>query len=341
MVRTLCILGLAILFQGSQATQPVADPAGSTQTLGSIERFQPGLDRLVPAGARIEKLAEGFEWTEGPVWMSSGKYLLFSDIPRNVIMKWQEGAGTGAFLKESGYTGGAARGGEPGSNGLALDPQGRLVMCQHGDRQIARVEKDGSRTVLVSKYQGKRFNSPNDLVFNSKGDLYFTDPPYGLEKLNDDPGKELKFNGVYRLSADGTLTLLTSELTFPNGIGLSPDERTLYVANSDPKKAIWMAYDIARDGTLGKGRVFFDATPRVGSGKGLPDGLKLDSRGNLFATGPGGVWVFSPGGEPLGLLNTGEATANCGWGDDGSTLYITADAYLCRVRTTTRGLVFK
>jgi len=341
MVRTFCILGLATLFGVTLGTQPAADRAGSTQTLGSIERFQPGLDRLVPAAARIEKLAEGFEWTEGPVWMSSGKYLLFSDIPRNVIVKWQEGAGTSEFLKKSGYTGGAARGGEPGSNGLALDRQGRLVMCQHGDRQIARVEADGSRTVLVSKYKGKRFNSPNDLVFNSRGDLYFTDPPYGLEKLNDDPGKELKFNGVYRLSADGTLTLLTSELTFPNGIGLSPDERTLYVANSDPKKAIWMAYDIAPDGTLGKSRVFFDATPRVGSGKGLPDGLKLDARGNLFATGPGGVWVFSPAGVPLGLLNTGEATANCGWGDDGSTLYITADAYLCRVRTTTRGLVFK
>ena len=337
MARTLCTLGLVTLCLGTFGMQS----AGSGETLGYIQRIKPALDRLVPAHARIEKIADSFEWAEGPVWISSGKYLLFSDVPRNVILKWQEGAGTSELVKGSGYTGTTPRGGEPGSNGLAVDQKGRLVMCQHGDRQIARIEKDGNRTVLVSKYEGQRLNSPNDLVFNSRGDLYFTDPPYGLEKLNDDPGKELKFNGVYRLSADGTLTLLTSELTFPNGIGFSPDERTLYVANSDPKKAIWMAYEVKPDGTLGKGRVFFDATPRVGSGKGLPDGLKVDTQGNLFATGPGGVWVFSPGGEPLGLLNTGEATANCGWGDDGSMLYITADMYLCRVKTTTRGLVFR
>jgi gluconolactonase len=328
-------LALSALFLRSLGTQP------SPSTLGSIERLKPEFDSLIPGSARIEKLAEGFEWTEGPVWVSSRRYLLFSDIPRNVVMKWEEGRGTTKFLERSGYTGTASGGREPGSNGLALDAQGRLVLCQHGDRQIVRVEEDGTRTVLASKYQGKRLNSPNDLVYGPGGDLYFTDPPYGLSGLNEDPAKELDFNGVYRLTPDGQLTLLTSELSFPNGIGFSPDGRILYVANSDPKRAIWMAYDVDPDGTIGNGRVFFDATPLVGSRKGLPDGLKVDIRGNLFATGPGGVLVFSPRGDYLGLLNTREATANCGWGDDGSVLYVTADMYLCRVRTNTRGLVFK
>jgi len=226
---------------------------------------------------------------------------------------------------------------EPGANGLVFDPGGRLVLCQHGDRRVARLEADGRFTTRADRYHGQRFNSPNDAVFKANGDLDFTDPPYGLRGRNEDPKKELPFNGVCRLAKDGTVTLLTREMTFPNGLAFAPDEETLYVANSDPNQAIWRAFDVRDDGTLGKGRVFFDATPMVPSQKGLPDGIKVDRSGNLFATGPGGVLVFDPDGTLLGTLNTGVATANCGWGDDGSVLYITADRDLCRIRLTTRG----
>jgi gluconolactonase len=310
-----------------------------TPTLGTIERIDSRLDRIVPREARVERLAEGFDWSEGPVWDRRGGYLLFSDVPQNTVFKWQQGKGVSVFLKPSGYTGTTPRGGEPGSNGLIMDPQGRLVLCQHGDRRVARLEEDRTFKSLAERYQGKRFNSPNDGVFKSNGDLYFTDPPYGLLKQNDDPAKEIEFNGVYRISAgDGSVTLLSREMTFPNGIAFSPDEKTLYVANSDPKKAIWMAFPVKDDGTLGEGRVFADVTSSVGSRKGLPDGMKVDQSGNLFATGPGGVLIFAPDGTHLGTLATGEATANCGWGEDGTVLYITADMYLGRIKTTTKGL---
>jgi gluconolactonase len=309
-------------------------------TIGTIERNDSALDSLIPATAVIEKLASGFDWSEGPVWVRASGHLLFSDVPRNIVFKWKEGVGTQDFLTPSGYTGATPRGGEPGSNGLTLDSAGRLILCQHGDRRVARLEKDGSFTTLVQYYKYLRLNSPNDLVYKSNGDLYFTDPPYGLMKLNEDPEKELMFNGVYRLKRDGALTLLTPALSFPNGIAFSPDEKTLYVAVSDPNRAVWMAYDVEADGTIGKGRVFFDATSMVKEKKGLPDGMKVDKAGNLFATGPGGVLIFSPNGKHLGTINTGEATANCGWGDDGSVLYITADMYLCRVKTSTKGTGF-
>lgn len=306
-------------------------------TLGTIERLDPALDALIPPGTPIEKLAGGFEWAEGPVWKRRTKTLLFSDVPRNVIFEWKEGVGTRDFLEHSGYTGSTARGGEPGSNGLTIDPEGRLVLCMHGDRQVGRIEYNDHLSILADCYLNRRLNSPNDLVFKSNGDLYFTDPPYGLEKQNGDPAKELLFNGVYLRRANGELVLLTRELTFPNGIAFSPDERTLYVAVSDPAKPVIMAYPLKPDGTLGSGVILFDASALTAGRKGLPDGLKVDLQGNLFATGPGGVLVLSPLGQHLGTINTGEATANCAWGDDGSTLYITADMYLCRVKTSTKG----
>ena len=309
-------------------------------TLGKLESKDPRFDKLIAKNTPIEMLASGFEWAEGPVWVKDGGYLLFSDIPRNSVMKWKEGDGEGIslFLKPSGYTGVADYGAEPGCNGLTLDGEGRLVSCEHGDRRVSVLTKGGGKRTLVDNYQGKRLNSPNDCCFKSNGDLYFTDPPYGLPKRNDDPMKELDFCGVYRLSKDGKLTLQTKEMTFPNGLAFSPDEKTLYVAQSDPKAAIWMAFDVNSDGTLGKGRKFYDSTPLVEKGlKGLPDGLKVDKAGNVFATGPGGVLVFSPQGELLGTIATGEATANCGWGEDGTVLYITADMYLCRLKTNTRG----
>lgn len=311
----------------------------ASKPLGVIERKDPRFDALVPRDAKLMVVAEGFDWAEGPVWVPRLGCVLFSDVPRNIVYQFREGRGVEEYLAPSGYTGKVPRGGEPGSNGLILDPLKRLVLCQHGDRRVARYEEDTKRFItLVDRYKGKRLNSPNDGVYRSNGDLYFTDPSYGLVKGNADPGKELPFNGVYRLTYGGELTLLTDEMTFPNGIAFSPDEKTLYVANSDPKKAIWMAYDVQPDGSIKNGRVFFDATPWANEGKlGLPDGMKVDSKGNLFATGPGGVIVFAPDGTHLGTFNTGVATANCGWAEDGHVLYVTADMYLCRIPLTTKG----
>jgi gluconolactonase len=316
---------------------PVAAAADPPQTLGSIERLDPAMDRLIEDDAAIEVLAKGFTWSEGPVWVPDGGYLLFSDIPRNSVFRWKEDEGIRLFLRPSGYTGATYYGLEPGCNGLVLDPQGRLVSCEHGDRRISVLTKNGGKRTLVDNYQGKRLNSPNDAVFKSNGDLYFTDPPYGLPARWEDPRRELDFCGVYRLSADGQLTLLTREMTRPNGIGFAPDERTLYVAQSDPQAAIWKAFPVREDGTLGASRLLYDATPWVGRRPGLPDGMAVDAQGNLWATGPGGVLVLDPEGRLLGRLNTGQKTANCTFGEDGRTLFITADAYLCRVPTRVRG----
>ena len=329
--------------------RPAPDPAASESypTIGAIERLDPAMDLLVARDASLEVLAEGFDWSEGPVWVPSGAFVLFSDIPPNAIYRWNEEQGKSLFLQPSGYTGTDPRGGEVGSNGLVLDNEGHLVLAQHGDRRIARMtasldDPAPSFETLAYRYNGLRFNSPNDLTFHSSGDLYFTDPPYGLERNMDDPAKEIDFQGIYRLSPPGEVTLLDSALSRPNGIAFSPDERTLYVANSDPEHAVWMAYDVADDGALANGRIFFDATHLVKQGKkGLPDGLKIDTSGNIFATGPGGVLVFSPDGTQLGAIQTTQATSNCAFGDDGSTLYITADMYLLRIRLNTKGMGFQ
>lgn len=309
-----------------------------------VERLDPALDALVPADARLERLAGGFEWTEGPAWRGSGGYLVFSDIPSNTVYRWQEGEGEGlsVFLRPAGYIADDPPGLELGTNGLVFDAQDRLVMADHGNRQIARLdESDYTRTTLADRFEGKRLNSPNDLVIHSNGDIYFTDPPYGLEGLDESPAKELDFNGVFRLTAAGELTLVTRELSFPNGIALSPDERTLYVAVSDPGNPVWMAYDVGPDGDVSGGRVLLDASALVREGReGVPDGMTVDRQGNLFASGPGGVLVISPEGRHLGTILTGRATANATFGDDGSSLYITADMDLLRIRLTTRGLGF-
>ena len=313
--------------------------AGIRRSLATIERKDSRFDRLVPKDAAVEKLVDGYAWVEGPVWNRTGRYLLFSDIPNNRIVKWQPGRGASDFLKLSGYTGSAPFSGrEPGSNGLTYDREGRLVMNQHGNRSIVRVEKDGAWTTLVDRYDGKRLNSPNDLVHKSDGSLYFTDPPFGLPKGADDPGRELSFAGVYRLSPDGVLTLLTKDIEYPNGLAFSPDEKTLYVANADLKRPIWLAYDVKADGTLGASRQVFDASAWAKDGLGVPDGLKVDAQGNLWAGGPGGrIFVIAPDGTLLGSLSFGVPTANLTWGDDGSTLYITSNTRIALLRTTTRG----
>ncbi len=337
-LHRLTLLLILLAFPISCATAPEPEEeVKSMETIGQVDRVDTRIDRLVPEDAVIEKLAAGFDWSEGPLWWRAETSLLFSDVPQNVVYRYRDGEGVTEFLRPSGHTHDGPPGREPGSNGLTFDLQGRLILCQHGNRQVARLEADGSFTTLASHYDGKRLNSPNDVVVKSNGDIYFTDPPYGLTGLNDSPDKELPFNGVFRLRPDGELTLLTREMTFPNGLAFSPDESILYIANSDPQKAIWMAYPVLEDGTLGEGKLFFDATPWVPEFRGLPDGLKVDLEGNLFATGPGGVIVFSPEGDLLGRINPGVATANCAWGNDGATLYLTADMYLARIRLSTRG----
>jgi len=342
------LLLLALFLTGCSETAKLT----RFQGIGMITRLDPAFDELVDPKESMEKLDQGFDWAEGPLWIKRGEAegLIFSDIPRNVIMLWYETNKSEVLINPAGYTGAKKRTGEPGSNGLAHDLQGNLILCQHGDRRVAMIERsprlDALRNVqfktLADKYEGKRFNSPNDLAIKSNGDIYFTDPPYGLEGNVNDPAKELDFQGVFRLAKDGTVTLLTKELSRPNGIAFSPDERTLYVANSDPKKAIWMKYPVNADGTIGEGTLFFDATSMIKPNvKGLPDGLKVDAKGNLWATGPGGILVFSPAGKHLATINTTEATANVGWGNDGSVLYITADSIICRLRTLTRGAVFR
>jgi gluconolactonase len=319
------------------AAEP-ARPADLLPTVGSIERLDPRLDVLVPRDAPIEVLASGFEWAEGPVWIADDRgglppgSLLFSDIPRNRVYRWHPRDGLGVFLEPSGFTGPSAYGTERGSNGLTLDREGRLISCEHGDRRVSRLEPGGGKRTLADAWEGKRFNSPNDAVVHSSGAIYFTDPPYGLPRQMDDPRREIGFCGIYRLGPDGTVALLCRSMTRPNGLAFSPDEKLLYVAQSDPKAPLWMAFAVAADGTLDQGRVFFDATRLAETRKGLPDGLKVDPAGNLFATGPGGVLIIAADGTHLGTILTGQATANCAFGEGGRTLFITADSLLCRVR---------
>lgn len=323
----------------SSLTTALSCIAQDAKTLGKIERFDPRFDALVPTDAHIELLASGFQWSEGPVWVPrEGGFLLFSDVKTNTIVKWTEAGGISEFLKPSGYTGAAQYSSEPGSNGLLLDSDGSLVCCEHGDRRVSVMTWDGGKVTLADHYQGKRFNSPNDAVYHSSGALYFTDPPYGLPQRENDPHREIDFCGVYRLAPDGEVTLVTDEVTRPNGIALSPDEKTLYVAQSDGAAPIIKAFDVEPDGSVTNSRVFYDASEDARILQGMPDGMVVDAAGNLFATGPGGVLVIAPDGTLLGRLATGVATANCTWGDDGSTLYITAHMHLCRVKTSIKGV---
>ena len=360
----LTLLGLALVAcigcqspssstSGSDESGESAAPASNPQTVdpsrtvGSVDRVEPALDDLVPPNAQIEVLAEGFDWGEGPVWVpEDGGYVLFTDVPQNTIYKWSAGEGLTPWLRPSGYTGADPSAGE-GANGLLLDRAGRLVLCQHGDRRMARLDAPLSDpqpqfTTLAATYDGQRFNSPNDAVFHRSGALYFTDPPYGLPEGADDPAREIDVSGVYRLDPDGAVSLVVDSLSRPNGIGLAPDEETLYVANSDPDRALWAAYDVQPDGSLANGRVFFDATEWTGDRPGLPDGLKVDPNGNVFATGPGGVLVFAPDGTHLGTINTTLPTANLAFGgSDGRTLFMTADSTLQRVPTRTTSLRYQ
>lgn len=304
---------------------------------GKIVRLDPSLDAIVPKDARIEKLASGFQFTEGPVWVRDGGYLLFSDPNNNTIYRWNPDGQVSVYRTKSGYTGvDIGEYGQPGSNGLTLDKEGRVTINEHGNRRVTRLEKNGVLTVLADRYAGKRLNSPNDLVYKSDGSLYFTDPPFGLPKFDKDPRKELPYSGVYRVF-DGKLQLLAKELRGPNGIAFSPDEKYLYVGNWDEKYKVVMRYEVNADGTLSNGKVFYDMTSAAG--EDAIDGIKVDKRGNVYVSGPGGLWILSPEGKHLGTIVGPEHPHNFAWGDDdGKTLYMTAQTGLYRIHLNIPGI---
>jgi gluconolactonase len=310
------------------------EPAASASE--GIERLDPALDELVPKDAQLEKLADDFTFTEGPIWRPSG-VLWFSDVVGNVVRQYSPSDGkVTVILDPGGYDGkgNLPPGGYNGPNGMTADKDGAVLLCQHGYRRIVRISKDMKITTVVDKYEGKRLNSPNDVVFRSDGAFYFTDPPYGLPKGDDDPAKELKFNAVFRMG-NGNLQPVIKDLSRPNGIAFSPDQKTLYIGNSDEKNRIWMAYDVADNGTISNARLFADVTKEKDAG--VPDGMKVDEKGDLWASGPGGIWVFSPAGKHLGTIKMPEIPANCNWGDDWKSLYITARTGLYRIKLAVAG----
>ena len=304
-----------------------------SKNVGTIEQLDPALADIISTTAKVELLGQGFDWSEGPLWVESQKMLLFTDVPKNIIHKWTEEKGVEIYLTPSGYTGNGPQSKEPGANGLALDDEENLLLCQHGDRRIAKMNATWSEpkpdfTTIADKYEGKRFNSPNDLVFYNN-DIYFTDPPYGLAA---DSLKELPQQGVYKASADGKIIMLVDSLTRPNGIAFSPDHKKMYIANSDPDKVRWYEYTMSDSATVISGKVFYDAGAESKTEQGMPDGLKVDSKGNIFASGPGGIWIFNPEGKVLGKIKLPNATANCALTPDDKTLFITSDMNLLRVK---------
>lgn len=306
-----------------------ADPAPEFK--GGIERLDPSFDKLVSPDAKVEVLATGFNWSEGPVWKEG--QILFSDVPENIVFGWKEGDKEAKnVLQPSGSLDGSGQ----GSNGLAVDAKGNLILCQHGERRIARLEKDGSFTSLADKFEGKRFNSPNDIVIAKSGTMFFTDPPYGMKKGTQ---PDAPYHGIYRLDEDGKVSLIIEDIRWPNGIALSPDEKTLYIAVSDKDDNRVMAYDLQADGSVKNGRVFFAAQPlRSAERKGGCDGMKVDSLGNIWTTGPGGVLIINPEGKHIGSILTGVPTGNCAWGGpEKDIMYVTADMFLLRVKTQVKG----
>ncbi|MGB1129518.1 MAG: SMP-30/gluconolactonase/LRE family protein [Haloferula sp.] len=335
-MKLLCLTLLSTVVAGHAAE--------SFKTLGSLESHDPRFDKIVSPDAKIEIVAEGFSWIEGPLWLPEENCLIFSNIPPNKLWKWTEKDGAVDYLEKSGYLGKVPREGfkgafdQAGSNGLILAPDGSLVLCQHGLRQMGKMKaplndpKPDYQSLTDRNHDGKRYNSPNDGCYHKDGSLFFTDPPYGLPQGADDPTRETDYSGVYRLSKEGEISLIDDNLERPNGIVLSPDHKTLYVANSHGPRAIWMEYQLNEDGTVRSKKVFHDVTKFVGTRKGMPDGLKVDDDGNIFATAPGGVWVFTPKGEHLGTIVTREFASNVAFGADQKTLFITADMLLLRIR---------
>jgi gluconolactonase len=331
----LAVVSLAAAVAGSAAPAPV---------VGSIEREKSGLNALIAPGTKVERMAHGLVWAEGPVWVKDGGYLLLSDVPQNVMYRWSSADGIAEFMRPSGLAGGdLSIFREPGSNGLIPgDKPGTILMADSGSRAIARVDlATKEKTLLATTYNGKKFNSPNDLFLARDGSIWFTDPAYGLKDIDKSPAKEQPFNGVYRLLPSGEVQLIDDRLTFPNGIALSPDERTLYVSQSDPANEVIYAYALDASGKVLSRRVFADMNAVAKTGvSGLPDGMCIDTRGNLFASGPGGLHVLTPAGVELGVIHTDKTTANCAFGEDGRTLFLASTDSIVRVRTKTKGLRF-
>ena len=328
-------LTVAALLAGcSGAPKPeAAATAPEPKGVGSIARLDPAFDTLVPKDAIIEKVAGGFGFVEGPLWRPSGQ-LWFSDVTENMVRSVTPEGQVKVLIEKAGGETTAPAGSFIGPNAMIADKDGNVLLCEHTNRRIVRLDKDLKQTVLIDKFEGKKLNSPNDLVYKSDGSLYFTDPPYGLLKQDEDPAKQLKFNGVFRY-ADGKVTAVIKDLTRPNGIAFSPDEKVLYISNSDEKHKVWMRYDVNANGTVSNGKVFADVTAETEAG--LPDGMKVDSLGNLYGSGPGGIWVFSADGKHIGTIKPGETPANCGWADDGKTLYITATTGVYRIKLAVAG----
>lgn len=314
--------------------------AAEYPTLGKIVSLDPKFDELVDKGAQMEVISSGYDWSEGPAWNKEEGFLVWSDVPENKIFKWSEKEGTSVFLEPSGYTGVADPEYKKGSNGLIYNNEGLLVIAETGDRRVSVLPPRSGRVTIADAYQNKRFNSPNDLAIDTAGNLYLTDPVYGLRGKWEDPDRELDIAGVYLIRTNGEVELLTDELRWPNGVGLSPNEDFLYVAQSSRDEPWIMKYPLNEDLSLGKGEVFFDVSTIQPNDGRLADGFAVDQEGNLWTSGPNGVLVISPEGKLLGRMMTGQATGNCCWGDDGSTLYITADYYICRIRTNAVGVGF-
>jgi len=301
--------------------------------IGSIERLSPEINNLIEKSAKIEILADGFEWSEGPVWSSQLNSVLFSDVPENVIYSWNEDKGLGTFTRPIGYSGKVPNLKKAGTNGLTIDADGNLIICMHGDRKITRLEKlnINRKVTLVNSFDGNLLNSPNDLVYDSKGNLYFTDPPYGLLEGDNDKLKEIEFNGVYKVSPNGDIEVLVKNLTRPNGISISNDEKILYVANSDKNNPVIMQYDLSEEGAKNPS-IFFDGRELTKKDIGLFDGLKVHPTGNIFATGPGGVLVIKENGDHIGTIRTEVRTANCTFDENFQYLYMTSDMFLTRIK---------
>jgi gluconolactonase len=302
----------------------------------SIEEMDPALNKIIDKDVKVEIIAKDIQWAEGPVWVESKQMLLFSDVQKNIIYKWTAEKGKELYLTPAGYTGTKPRGGDVGSNGLAVNKKGQLIICQDGDRKMAimdaPLDKPQPKFITwVDNYMGKKFDSPNDLAFRNNGDLYFTDPPYGLEKNVNDPAKEAPYQGVYRITPNGKITLITDTLTRPNGIAFFPDGKTIIIANSDNAKPYWYAYELDKNGMFTNGRIFYNAMEATKTGRGMPDGLKIGKKGYVFAAGPGGLWIFDQTGKVLGKLKSNVLISNCTLSGDEKTIYITADMYILKV----------
>jgi gluconolactonase len=319
------------------SARPISHGTTNQDTTRHISILDKEALKLIDSTAAIEIIASGYKWSEGPLYVSNGDYLLFSDVPANCIYKWKEGQGASLYLAPSGYTGTAPKEKEPGSNGLLIDKNGKLVLCQHGNRQIARMKSslDDPKPefeTIASVYEGKKFNSPNDAVYAKNGNLYLTDPPYGLDHGLRDSTKELSFQGVFCVKPDGKVQLVTDKVSYPNGIALSPDNKYLFISNSDNENKEWTKYELDKDGRVLKESVFYRVSAEEGKMNGSPDGMKINGDGYIFASGPGGIWVFNPSGKVIARIYTGQPTSNCAFDASQKTLYMTCQAYVMRLK---------